>query len=234
MYAKAIPLFIFALINLLFAIIIFRRRRGKNYAVYYSFVVFFLAVWAFFHAMFHLNMPPEESRFSVNFIYFSGSMIATLFLMFTIIFHKTRKLSLAEITSLSGPTIVIGYFLFFTNKIITVVASGQEIIFGMLYLVFVIHFFLYMLLAFYNLFRTRKQSDGTSRLQVSYVIYGTGATAVIASITNILLPTVGVFNLQFLGPVSSVIMISLFAYAMRRHECAWGYLIQWNKASGFL
>ncbi len=223
-----------ALINLVFAVIIFRRRKGRRYNVCYTLVVLFLFIWTFAHAIFHSDALVSNARLWVNIIYFSGAMIPTFFLMFAILFHTARRLSWGNIIVLLEPALLIGYLLFFTNAIVVEVIANQAFVLGPWYPLFVIHFTVYMLIAFYNLFKSRSRSSATTRLQMNYVIFGTLFAVIFAGFTNVFLPSIGVFHYQYLGPMSILIMVGIFVYAMRRYEYAWDFLARFNKASGFV
>jgi hypothetical protein len=235
MYAKSILLFIIALVNFVFAIIIFRRRHGRAYNIYYSMVVFFLAAWSLSLGMFYFEPPVHNIRFWINMVYLSGSLIPTFFLPFSLIFHANKRISRRELVLMVQPVLVIGYLLFFTDTIIeSLIISGRIQVFGPFYGFFVAHFVVYMIFAFYNLFCTRRNSIGVARSQMNYVIYGTIFTAVLGGTTDIAMLAMGNFSLGHVGPYFTIIMVGSFLYAMRRHDFTWGFLARWNRKSGFV
>ncbi len=66
--------------------------------------------------------------------------------------------------------------------------------------------------------RAYKKSCGQARLQMNYLLFGLSVFLLTAGIFDVVLPAMGVFQLSFLGPASSIIFISLTAYAIIRHE----------------
>jgi len=235
MHAKAIPLFVLALINLAFAIIIFRRRQGRSYNLYYSFVVLFLATWSLGLGMFYFEPQALHIRFWTNIIYLSGSLIPTFFLLFSLVFHRSKAISWSEHLLLLGPAALMAYLLFFTDWLIASVRLSERVeVFGPWYAFFVAHFFMYMVLAFYNFFNTRSHSHHTGRAQLNYIICGTIFTALFGGTTNIILRAFGNYSFGHVGPYFTVLMVGLFLYAMRRYEYSWDFLARFDKTSGFV
>ncbi|MEI8130607.1 MAG: ATP-binding protein [bacterium] len=66
--------------------------------------------------------------------------------------------------------------------------------------------------------RSYLRSSGKARLQMNYLLFGLSVFLLSAGIFDILLPSVGFFELTFLGPISSIFYIGLTAYAIIRHE----------------
>jgi hypothetical protein len=235
MYAKVIPLFVIALINLVFAIIIFRRRHDKPSNVYYSLVVLFLATWSLGLGMFYFEPQVHNIRFWTNIVYLSGSLIPTFFLLFSLVFHRNKTISWSKLSLIFEPVVFIAYLLFFTDSLImSIRISERAEVFGPWYIFFVVHFFVYIILTFYNLFKTRSHSYNISRTQMNYVIYGTIFTAFFGGMTNIILLVFGNYSFDHIGPYLTLMMVGLFLYAMRRYEYSWDFLARLNKASGFI
>ena len=225
-----------ALINLVFAVIIFRRRQGRRYNVYYSLVVFFIATWSFGLGMFYFGPQMENIRFWVNITDFSGSLIATFFLLFSFKFHAEKNIMPERVILILLPTFVVGYLLFFTNAINqNVIISGPGIVYGLYSFIFFGHFAIYMIAAFYNLFRLKRGTIGVVNLQMNYIIYGTIFTTIFAGFASMTLPVVfHNFTFMHMGPYFTIVMVCLFLYAMCRYEYSWDFLARFNKASGFV
>lgn len=62
------------------------------------------------------------------------------------------------------------------------------------------------------------RASGQSRLQLQYVGLGLGIFVVCMLLFNALLPFLGVYQTNLLGPASSIFFISLTAYAIVRHQ----------------
>lgn len=235
MYAKAIPLFVIALINLVLAVLIFRRRRGRRHNVYCSFMVVFIATWSLGLGMFYIEPAVAHIRFWTNIIYLSGSLIPTFFLLFSLVFHRETAVPWSTHALLFGPAALVAYLLFFTDTlIVSINVSEQAEVFGPWYLFFIGHFFVYVITTFYILFTSRKNSCGIARIQMNYVICGTIFAAIFAGTTNIIMRAFGNYSLGHAGPYLTIVMVGLFLYAMRRYRYSWDFFVRLNKESGFV
>ncbi len=63
-----------------------------------------------------------------------------------------------------------------------------------------------------------RRLSGIPRLQLQYLFTGTSIFAVAMFIFNVLLPAFGVFQLNIIGPLTSIIFIGFTAYAIIRHQ----------------
>ena len=216
----AIPLFVVAFINIVFAIIIFSRRRGRVYNLLYSLATLSLAGWAFGLGMYYLDGQLSNIRFWVNFLYISGTLIPTFLLPFAITFHGRKNLKWWQYILLFIPAIVIGVMLFKTNLIISVVdiLPERHIEYGLWLMLFVVHFIIYMSVTFYALIKKYVRLTGISKTQVQYAIYGTLITSILGSTTNVILPVFDNFSYFHIGPYFTLIMVASFLYAITRYR----------------
>ena len=63
-----------------------------------------------------------------------------------------------------------------------------------------------------------RRSKGQSRIQIKYFFAGVAVFIIAALIFSGLLPSLGIFQLNYFGPFFSVILVGLTAYAIIRHE----------------
>ena len=66
--------------------------------------------------------------------------------------------------------------------------------------------------------RTYRKALGVARQQMNYFVFGLIIFLLSAGLFDVFLPSIGIFQLNFLGPISSIIFIGLTAYAIVRHE----------------
>lgn len=83
---------------------------------------------------------------------------------------------------------------------------------------FVIIIGAYIFLSTWEFWKRYKVLSGASRLQIQYLALGAGVFIFATFLFNILLPALGIFNLNMLGPVSSVVFVAATAYAIVRHH----------------
>ncbi len=76
----------------------------------------------------------------------------------------------------------------------------------------------YVILSVWQFWKSYRSLSGVPRLQLQYLALGAGTFALVTFVCNVLLPAVGIFDLNLLGPVSSSIFLGSVGYAIVRHE----------------
>lgn len=76
----------------------------------------------------------------------------------------------------------------------------------------------YVALIMYWFIRNYLKVSGLARLQMKYLFVGTVTFIVAMFIFSVLLPAFGVFRLNIIGPMSSIVFIGFVAYAIVRHQ----------------
>ncbi len=68
------------------------------------------------------------------------------------------------------------------------------------------------------LFTTYRKSATPERTRFQYFFLGTGLFVLATMLCDVVLPALGIFSLNFIGPLSSVVSLAATAYAIIRHE----------------
>ena len=76
----------------------------------------------------------------------------------------------------------------------------------------------YILLSGWEFWKRYRSLSGSSRLQMQYLALGAGVFVLTTFLCNVLLPSLGVFDLNMLGPISSVVFVVAIAYAIVQHR----------------
>jgi len=76
----------------------------------------------------------------------------------------------------------------------------------------------YVIIAIYFFIRSFRQSVGNSRMQMLY--FSTGITIFIVSlaVSNVILPALGIYRLNLIGPAASFIFMGMTSYTIMRHQ----------------
>ncbi|HEY5649733.1 MAG TPA: hypothetical protein VIU33_09545, partial [Nitrospiria bacterium] len=224
METKTLSLFITAALNLLLAVIIFGKGGKNPINRSYGSAVASVALWAFGHGVYTLNTQ-NPSLFWFYFTYVAGAFIAGHFYYFSTVFpaspaHQgstvyTRSLSLAfPLLTCAG--------LFFPEVLVREISlnsTGPEVSFVLpSYLFYSLGFSLLMGLGFLNLVERYGTSSGRQKMQIRYVVAGTGIAALFGSYFNLWLPWAGDTSHMWLGPHFSLFMIGFIAYAIVKHR----------------
>jgi len=114
-------------------------------------------------------------------------------------------------------------FLSFTPTIIRGLDSpleNKDIVLGFLYPFYSLFFLGVILAALGKLFRQLRSARGLLRLQLRYLFWGIAISLVLGSLSNMLLPLMGVtaVDLRPFGPTFSIIMIGAISYAIIKYR----------------
>lgn len=224
MDTKTLSLFATAALNLILAVIIY-SKGGKNPVTRsYAAAVASVALWAFGHGMYSLpNRAP--SLFWFYFTYVAGAFIASQFFLFSTVFpNRTSPPRLppsAQLLSTGFPLLVVLGLLSPGFLVENLVETGQnrEVEFVQpTYVLYTLGFSLLMGWGFLNLFNRYRKSPGRQKMQIRYVVAGTGIASIFGSYFNLWLPWWGNTDLMWLGPHFSLFMIACIAYAIVKHR----------------
>ncbi len=109
-------------------------------------------------------------------------------------------------------------FNLFIKKIIVDSTGRIQPINGPLFPVFLLLFAGYITLSIGFIFPKYRKSIGLARTQMQYLFLGIGSFAISSFIFDILLPAVGIYQFNLLGPAMTLIFVSLIAYAIVVHH----------------
>lgn len=209
-------------INLTLGLLVFGRSRKKTINLWYGLVAISVASWCFALIPFRSALQPEDSLFWCKILYTFPIFIVTSFLFFNFTFVSEKPtfkyyqllallpaLGVLSLTLWSPPVI---------QKVVHPISGEKEIVFGSGYLTYFIFIVAYFSWSFALLSRRYFTSTGIDRMQIRYVFFGTFISANLGMITNLILPTMGTFGLNWLGQILTIIMSSFIAYAIIRYR----------------
>ncbi|MBI3604994.1 MAG: hypothetical protein HY202_03090 [Nitrospirae bacterium] len=212
-----------ALFNIVFGMIVFLRAQKRSVHLYFSFIVFGIALWALSMASFRFVDTPQSVLIWARILYAPPILIVTMFLIFTYVFpNKMMTFNLKIHGSIYGVGVLMVFLTFLPHGVIETVRvePGQEhqIVFGPGYLLYTLMIPAYFIWAFFRLYRKQQYASGLKKTQIQFVLSGTFVSANLGLITNLTLPTFGIFSLNWCGPVFTLIMVTTIGYAIVRHR----------------
>lgn len=217
-----IVLLITALLNLFLGFIIFFNGRNKKINIIYSLNIVTIISWVVGMILFR-SAPQETSLFWCTILYIAPTLIASSFLYFTYIFP----------TKTDNNVLLKSVLIFLINAIIIAMVVWPELIikevnirpglekeiiftkFYWFYFLYIAGFFSY---GFQRLFKKYLKSTGIERLQVIYLLLGYALAANLAFVTNLIMPWIGHFFLNWLGQVFTITMVAFTTYAILRYR----------------
>ena len=212
------------LINLSLGVLVYYKRSKKPSAVWFGLLAFVLAVWCGSILGARIVASPKQAVIWVKLIYATGLLIPTIFFYFANLFPRIEDKPSKLIKLIAFvPTGIFLLFILFTNCTIgdvVIPLEGEKIVrFGFCYPFYLLFMLGYFSGAFYLLTRNYLRSKDITRIQLRYVLLGTGLATLIALATNLILPTLGYFTLGWtIGPLSTVLMALFITYAILRHH----------------
>ena len=224
MDTKTIILFITAALNLALALIVYTRGGKNPITRSYAAAVLSVAAWAFGHGMLALA-DSQSSLFWFYFTYVAGAFIAYYFFNFARIFQNPNDISpmflpsrllsigfpLLVFIGLFAPHLLIQSFSQTDHKVYVVFVKST-------YFFYTVGFSLLMGWGFFHLLSRYQDSTGRQKMQIRYVVAGTGLAAMFGSYFNLWLPWIGDTSLMWLGPHFSLFMIGFIFYAIVKHR----------------
>jgi signal transduction histidine kinase len=209
-------------VNLGLGLLVLSRGRRSQISFFYSLVAYSVALWCFAVVFFRLSSDPTDFLFWCRVLYSAPVFIVTTFLFFNFVFpNQTFVWDSAKFLSLV-PGAVILYLIFKPHTIIEAVVQPpfgeKEIVFGAAYPLYFSYIPVYFSWSFLKLSQRYFTSPSVHRMQIRYVFFGTFLSANLGMVTNLILPSMGNFSVNWLGQVLTIIMSSFIAYAIARYR----------------
>jgi signal transduction histidine kinase len=220
---KNVLLLFTVFLNLVLGFFIFFNGRHKRINKIYSWNIAAIITWVL--AMFlYRSASAESGLFWSIILYTTPTIIASSFLYFTYIFptQKIEKLgwrpwviflsNLYVIFLVAIPGLVI-------QEVNVRLGLEKEIIFNLIpYLFYAFYILMCFSLGFARLFQKYLKSKGRERIQVVYLLFGYAVAANLAFVTNLIMPWMGNFSLNWLGQVVTITMVGFTTYAIIIHN----------------
>ena len=207
-----------SVLNLGLALVVYLNNRRNTVNV--SFFIFTLAIT--FWGVTYIVAQQTGLLFWGRMVFFFGLLMGFGFILFSSSFPKRiRKLNNYEQSFLWLPFLVLLALLFFTPLILrgyVVHADNLEPQLGSAYILLILYVIVAVVYGIVRLLLRYKKSFGIERLQFKYLLFGLIIFSLFAVTTNVILPIVGVYQLNALGPIFSVFLVAAVTYAMVRHR----------------
>ncbi|MDD3647890.1 MAG: ATP-binding protein [Candidatus Dojkabacteria bacterium] len=198
---------------------IFRKPR-KRVNIAYGLFALQGPLWSFTITLFRQSRNVNEAWAAAIALYTVGSLVAPLFLYFSIFFLK-RKVKFIETLLCWLPFIVFIIFIVVSRLFIqdvTINDQGNHVTLGPLYIPWVIWFTVIMGLSLITLVRSYQKMSGILRSQITFILVSILLPMAMSFPFNLILPFFGNYELVWVGPSSIIFMSGIIAYAIVRHR----------------
>jgi signal transduction histidine kinase len=211
-----------AVINLSLGVFVFWKNKDR--IANRSFFLMNLGIfcWSIAMIFYRASLTVDSSILWCKILYSAPCLVVGCFVYFTKSFPGNY---VGKLTRIIVWIICLFFILLslFTNYIVLDVVfhagTEKEIIFGKLYYLFYPYFISgFFTWGYVVLLRKIFKNSGLLRVQLKYIFWGTFLASFISMLTNLTLPTFGIFDLNWAGQISTIIMVSFIAYAITRYR----------------
>ena len=209
-------------LNLFLGFLVFLNGRHRKINVVYSLNILAIIGWVasmiFFRSAFF-----EADMFWATALYILPTFIASSFLYFTYIFpsQKEKSLVLRSIVIFSINALIV-ILVAWPGLIVREVnvrpGLEKELLFSRYYWLYAIYIFSFFTFGFWRIFQRLLLETGVARLRTVYFLVGYAVAANLAFVTNLFMPWVGFFFLNWLGQVFTIFMVGFTVYAIIKHR----------------
>jgi signal transduction histidine kinase len=223
MHYETILLFTIAALNAFFSYFVLHGQR-KVTNILFSLVAVSIGFWAIGLGLFLESTNFKFSLMFANFYYLSAAAIPVLFFYFCVFFQNgARRLNLYHYTYLIGFFVLAVLFVFDQNIIIKEIYFtdwGKDVVLNKsFYLAYGIFFLVLVAASYFELWRiSQKNEDVLVKIQLKFIVLGTSIAYILGMIFNLFLPYLGNYQLIWLGPFFTLVMVISIAYAIFKHH----------------
>lgn len=215
-----INLFLLLVVFFNIFLIYFLLKAQKNIAnLSYLGVVFGVIIWTV-AMIFFRSASQEYVDFYLRILYFSALFTASPFLYFSAVIGGRKRYYLL----FSGITVlhlIFSFLVLLTDAVLigATVQPGENVIyFGKYYFLYSLFISMFFTLGLFLLFVKIKRSGGQKKQQLITIFFGYFFASSFAMFTNMILPWLGIFDLNWLGQVLALFMTGSTVYAIIRYR----------------
>jgi signal transduction histidine kinase len=222
---KNIFLIIFFVAYIVFGFVIFRRNYKDKINLLFFFALLAVSFWTISMIFYRGFKDMLLSLTFARILYFSAAFIPITFIYFVFNYLKVKVGIFINI-------VIVLFFLYialisilpnFLIKDVIVVPGKEKIIIfdNRLHILYAIYIISYFSVSFYLLFKfllRSKEITGVTRVQLYYLFLGTLIPTAIGVTSNLILPLLGYFELNWLGQIGVISLVILLGYAVLKYQ----------------
>jgi two-component system NtrC family sensor kinase len=215
-----VALFLAFLLNTGLGLLVFLKESPhRRVNIAFSLLSWALAVWALSILMIYLFSALGWKLFWVRMSFVASSNIPSTFLYFSLLFPRERR-RIARMTRILifSPGLVFTFLSFTVLIVRTVHWETLTVDHGIAYRFFVFYLMVMMFGGVFSLIQSYAKSVGLERIQIKYCFLGTLLAAIPAVLFNLVLPSFWTSRLSYLGPATTLIMVTFITYAILKHR----------------
>lgn len=208
------------IISLDLVIILGSNNKASKIFVFLSFLS---GIWVISQIYLVSTNISSTANMLIRSQYVMGIIIASGFYIFSLIYPFNTKVKYYVYIIISLICIIFGYLYLATDYLVTGVTfigglghwSWQ---FGSLHPAFDITFVVMWIISLSNLYSSYKIAHDILKINMKHMFWGLTLGIIPPSLANILLPTFGIYNLNWTGPIASAIWVFVIGYSIMRYR----------------
>ena len=205
--------------NIVLGIFVYLNDTTKISNRYFALLCFSLSLWAGFNYLADYQLTNTLLWTRLTFF------VITYALVFLILFFNTFPKSIFKKPIVSFLALITAGLVSVTTLLpdfipgVEIKDGVSNVQTGFLYSIFLIYFLIFFIALVMLVVLAWKRSKGQDRIKVKYLIFGILSMAVLASLSNLILPLVlGSNEYAKYGTLSTLIFVGFTAYAIIRHS----------------
>lgn len=184
---------------------------------------FVSAIWIISQIYLVTTYNPNTANILIRSQYIMGIIITCGFYIFSKVYPFNNKISKLTYFSLYLIVILITYLYTFTDLLMTGVKfvgghghwSWQ---FGIFHPLFDLIFSFIWFISLYNIFKSFKKASSVLKINMGHMFWGLTLGIIPPSLANIILPTIGIYSLNWTGPIFSAIWVFVIGYSIMQYR----------------
>jgi signal transduction histidine kinase len=211
-------LYAVAIINVVLAVIIFSRGVKNAYNITFGLMSLAVASWCVAIVRYYSETSISAGQW-LAWTHSLALFIAVVFLYFSSIFPRRIIKRSSLIYLASAALLIITIYAIFNSNFIVGKSYGVAYEINSGYKYYAILIFSYFIAGYFLLYRQLILSrNNLEHDQVLYVFVGAIISSVLALITDLILPYLGIFELTWLGPIFTLILVFSIFLAILRYR----------------
>lgn len=214
-----IVLWVAFLLNLALGFLVYLKEPKRSVNISFSIFTWALSGWILGVSMFFLFKDPTPRLFWARMTFFSASIIPSAFFYFSLIFpQEKRTITPSKILLIFSPALM--FAIASLTKLMVHSARWDTLTmnYGVAHKFFSVYLLAGMFGGIFFLIKSYRNSVGLKRIQIKYCLSGLLIMTIFGISFNLIIPMISSSRFSYLGPVSSIIMVSFISYAIVRHR----------------
>lgn len=206
--------------TLFLALVVFLRNRKSLVNIYFFLLTISVFFWVVTNLMVDLSQTNEVALFWNKATIIGPIFVGIFYFLFVLELTGSNFIKKNR-WMLVVPTIALLSLVPFDYNIkeTEILKDGSvRVETGVLYLYFLIYLLSYMGISFFIMVKKYSKAESQLKAQLRYIFTGAIITVLLGGVTNLALLLMGVWQVAYLGPFSTVFFLSFSSYAIIKHR----------------